>query len=281
MTNPIDWTQKYFSLNKALVDINEFSASYFDCEKTIYEVIKVIDNAPLFYTEHISRLNRSCNLAGYQCPSNDFIFEGIEKLLNANPVELKNIRISLCFSNPISPICLCYFVESHYPTKDDYLTGVRVEILRQSRKNPNVKADNPPLRSAADAIIKSQKVYETLLVDESDFITECSRSNFFAVRGNLLITPPAQDVLEGVTRLKVIQLSKANGIECVERKMKFIELSDFDGAFITGTSRGVLPLKCIGDNMYNTQNPLIQQLISLYNDEVIRDIDSWKSKFAH
>ncbi len=275
MTNPLDLSQKYFVYNNTVLETSQFDYTLFRCSKVIYEVIKVVNNAPLFFTEHIERLRRSCFLAEFESPAIGFITQGVKLLLKSNPVELNNIRISLCFSKPNKPIFLCYYVVSQYPSDEEYRNGVKVEILQKVRNKPNIKADNPTLRNAADAIIKTHHVYETLLVDSDGYITECSRSNFFAVNGNILVTPPAEQVLEGITRMKVIELAKANGVTCEERQIKFEEISQFDAAFITGTSRGVLPLNAIGDYAYSTGNIIVNKMMELYNAEVQRELSSW------
>jgi len=277
MTNPLDLSQKYFVYNNTVLETSQFDYTLFRCSKVIYEVIKVVNNAPLFFTEHIERLRRSCFLAGFELPAFGFITKGVKMLLKSNPVELNNIRISLCFSKPNKPIFLCYYVVSQYPSDEEYRNGVKVDVLQKVRNKPNIKADNPSLRNAADAVIKSNSVYETLLVNPFGFITECSRSNFFAVRGNILVTPPANDVLEGITRMKVIELAKANGIICEERRIRLDELNHFDAAFITGTSRGVLPLNAIGDYSYSTGNSIVSKMIELYNAEVDENVLRWKN----
>lgn len=275
MTNPLDPNQEFFVFNNNVLRISEFDYSLFNCSKVLYEVIKVINNAPLFFAEHIERLRRSSILAGFEPVAFQYITEGVRMLLEANPVVAKNIRISLCYSNPSKPVFLCYYVESSYPTGEQYIKGVQVEILQEVRNNPNIKADNPSLRSAADAIIKSHHVYETILVNPEGYVTECSRSNFFAVSGNKLVTPPAEDVLEGITRMKVIELAKANQISCIERKIFKEELSRFDAAFITGTSRGVLPLNAVGEYAFDAGNSIVQKIIELYNAEVKLNLKNW------
>ena len=104
-----------------------------------------------------------------------------------------------------------------------------------------------------------------LLVNSNGYITEGSRSNFFAVFGDLLVTPPAQQVLEGITRKMVIRLAKENSIKFEERPIHSSEIEKMDGAFITGTSTKVLPIAKIGDYEYNEMPSITTTLQNLYD----------------
>jgi len=64
-----------------------------------------------------------------------------------------------------------------------------------------------------------------------------------------ILTSVDSAVLLGVTREKVIEICQKNGIEVEKRSIHKDELSDFDGAFITGTSNNVLPIKIL-DNIF-------------------------------
>ncbi len=106
------------------------------------------------------------------------------------------------------------------------------------------------------------------------FITEGSRSNFFAVFGNSLITPPANQVLKGITRKMVISLAINNGIELIERPIHYSEIDKMNGAFITGTSLKVLPINAIASHRFNQIPPLTKKLMMLYDQLIEKDIES-------
>ena len=55
-------------------------------------------------------------------------------------------------------------------------------------------------------------------------------------------TPPANKVLLGITRDSIIQLARANGIDCTERDVTPDELASAAEVFLTGTSVGVWPV---------------------------------------
>jgi branched-chain amino acid aminotransferase len=115
-----------------------------------------------------------------------------------------------------------------------------------------------------------QNLYEVLLVDHFNRVTEGSRSNVFFVKNDSLVTPPANEVLLGITRQKTILLAKTNGIQVLEQEVTLDALPHFQAAFITGTSPKILPVAQIGKCRFDPQNQLVQQLREKY-DELISD----------
>ncbi len=231
--------------------------------KIFYEVVRVINGTPLFFKEHLERLQRSLQVSGLTTDF-DQLSENIFQLIERRSVKEKNLRISIYCPTQNQCTVLSYFVESHYPPINAYENGVRVELIPLERKNPNIKLENPQLRQSADKALCLSQTHEALLVNSDGYITEGSRSNFFAITNNKLITPPAKHVLEGITRKMVIRLAKENGIAIEERLIHIDELKNIDGAFITGTSPKVLPITQIGEHQYGIPQ-IAMQLLTLYD----------------
>ena len=173
-----------------------------------YEVIRVINSTPLFVDEHIERLKKSTLLSGIEALETNVLLKAITELTKHRQIHEKNLKISLYTDkqNKKDYHVLAYFVSSSYPQPEAYLNGVKVELIPLKRDNPNVKLENPILRSSADKVICLSQTYEALLVNNEGYITEGSRSNFFAIINNTIITPPSKDVLEGITRKMVLSL---------------------------------------------------------------------------
>ncbi|MDA2921160.1 aminotransferase class IV, partial [Desulfobacterota bacterium AH_259_B03_O07] len=77
-------------------------------------------------------------------------------------------------------------------------------------------------------------------------VTECPRDNFFIFVGDTLITPK-DDILHGITRKNILRLSREH-FSVEERQLSLQELSSADEAFITSTSKGVIPIVQIDDH---------------------------------
>jgi branched-chain amino acid aminotransferase len=77
-------------------------------------------------------------------------------------------------------------------------------------------------------------------------------------------------VLPGITREKIIQLCKKFGIKFNEQKISINAINKYEGAFLTGTSPKVLPIKNIDTHHYDVNNRVIRILMSAF-DEMIRN----------
>jgi branched-chain amino acid aminotransferase len=85
---------------------------------------------------------------------------------------------------------------------------------------------------------------EAILLNESGHVTEGATCNLFMVRKGRLITPAVtENVLEGVTRDSVMELTRRQlRIEIVERPIDRSELYVCDELFLTGTAVGIAPV---------------------------------------
>lgn len=81
-----------------------------------------------------------------------------------------------------------------------------------------------------------------LLMSLDGNITELSSANFWIVRDGSLVTAPVQSVLAGVTRGAVMDLARHLGIPVQEQHFQVYDIVNADEAFLTTTSRCVLPL---------------------------------------
>jgi para-aminobenzoate synthetase / 4-amino-4-deoxychorismate lyase len=81
-----------------------------------------------------------------------------------------------------------------------------------------------------------------LLLDRGGEILESGRANVFAVRGEVLMTPPADGrILPGIARAGAIAVAGEAGIAVEERSLTREGLFEADEVFLTGSVRGVEP----------------------------------------
>ncbi len=105
--------------------------------------------------------------------------------------------------------------------------------------------------------------YETILHRNGVF-TEASHSNLFFVKNGVVYTHPANEyILNGITRIVVIELCHSLGIEIKETPISLAELNTIDEAFLTGTSTQIAAIQQIDDyKLYtgNEKGPVTQRL---------------------
>jgi branched-chain amino acid aminotransferase len=86
-------------------------------------------------------------------------------------------------------------------------------------------------------------------------VAEGSGENVFMVRNGVLITPPLNNVLEGVTRRTMLELAAWKGHEISERTFTRDEVYIADELFMTGTAAEVTPIREVDDRRIGTGKP--------------------------
>lgn len=262
---------KFLVHSDELIDADEQLLRMLHAAKPLYEVFRIIDNIPLFWPDHFSRLQNSAKLAGLKwLPRQVQLKTSILKLIRNSDFSEGNIKLMVSVTNPAD--YYIYFVAHHYPSEADYATGVNVLTLKAQRTNPNAKILNPELRSLCLEMCHKKQVYEVVLVNEQNCLTEGSRSNLFFIQDQNLYTAPSKDVLPGITRKYVIEAAVESGMNLIEKPIPLQSIELYDAIFISGTSPKVLPVRKIDNHEFNHQNIFLYHIMKRYNNLINRHL---------
>lgn len=282
---PDTCTGNYFILNEEVQERFRFPDKFSYDETVFYEVLKVENGVPLFTDDHLKRMMESLKNAGAtNSPPPAIISDNIRLLISHNNrPDTGNIRILLRYKRGLdkSPDILCHFAPHYYPSDNERLSGVKLVLTDVERINVHSKIVNTGFREVIERKIRQGKAYEALLVSSQGQITEGSKSNFFAVRENKVLTPPKEDVLPGITRKYIIEICRNSGIEIEEQRIHNRELASFESCFITGTSPGILAVRKIGTIDFSPVNPVLTTLGAKYRLLVDRYIELNKSQYLN
>ena len=267
-----DCLHSYFIRNRTDIPVSLWDKSILSTGKSVYEVIRVIEGVPLFLDDHLERVFNSLNLAGFKADMSAMeINRSLYRLVEINKVSVGNIMFMFHYTGVgAEPIFLAWFIPHFYPSDNDYIDGVRLILFHAERENRQAKVLNLELREIIRQKVVAAGAYEALLVDSERYITEGSKSNFFAVKNGVLYTAPAEEVLLGITRKYIFEICRNAGIDIREEKVHENELSDYDACFVSGTSPKILPASGIGGIKYNSQNEVLQSIMQEY-DQLIRE----------
>jgi branched-chain amino acid aminotransferase len=150
-----------------------------------------------------------------------------------------------------------------------YSNGVKLEISKASREKPSLKQTAFIGESAFDRTRVGGDIFEILLTNRGR-ILEGMTSNFFYVRDGMLCTA-GRGVLIGVTRQTVIAIAKQEEIKVCLKALALNELPLIEEAFITSSSRGIVPVVQIGEQQIadGQVGVLTRKLMNLYETEVL------------
>ncbi|MDV4149740.1 aminotransferase class IV [Clostridium sp. AL.422] len=264
----------YYLEDGHLEPIKNYTNDSLEKERVIYEVIRVINKVPLFYEDHIKRLESSFKLMekpfSYKY---DKIREYLLKLIKANNVEFGNIKLTFDMKTDTMKV---FSIKHNYPKEELYRVGVKTILYHGERTNPNAKIIDSNFREKVTNEINKASAFEAILVSNDGYITEGSKSNIFMIKDDKLYTSPLEAVLPGVTRGRIIELSKSLGIKVEEKRINYKDIKSFEAMFISGTSPKILPIFMIDDIELNVNNEILQRLIKEFNKEVDKYVKKFK-----
>ncbi len=150
-----------------------------------------------------------------------------------------------------------------------YESGVRLDISKARRELPALKRTEFISKSATERKRVGDGIFEMLLINRGR-ILEGVTSNFFYILDGVLCTA-GRGILMGVTRQTVLTLAKREGIGIRYKALALNELSAVEEAFITSSSRGVVPVVQIGEQYIGNGQvgETTRRLMNLYQREVL------------
>ncbi|WGV15282.1 D-amino acid aminotransferase [Fuscovulum ytuae] len=124
------------------------------------------------------------------------------------------------------------------------------------------------------ACIAAQKAGadEALMLDVHGFVNTTNACNFFIVRKGQVWTSTGDYCMNGITRQKVIDLCRDNGIPVFERNFSLVDTYGADEAFLTGTFGAQTPVCMIDGRQIGTgqMGPMTERLRGLYKALIAR-----------
>jgi D-alanine transaminase len=103
---------------------------------------------------------------------------------------------------------------------------------------------------------KASGAFEAWLVDRDGFVTEGSSTNAWIVIDGTIMTRQADAaILNGVTRLAVLEAARGAGLTIAQRAFTVAEAQSAAEAFLTSTTSTVLPVVAIDDRPVGDGKP--------------------------
>ena len=270
---------KKFILNGNLQPSEMFDNSLVYEGDSVYEVLRMIKGAPIFFPDHMERLAMSAKLQKKEVLADiPTLRKDIISLTRSDKKRETNLKIVFNYNNGATNYLL-YFIEPIYPSEAQYQNGVKGILFFAERKDPESKVINHKLRSSIYHKLIVESGYEAILVNENNLITEGSRSNIFFLKGETLVTAPDNVILNGITRKQILEICAENKIKVEFACVNVDELKQYEAVFMTGTSPMVLPFCCIDNNFFNVKVPMIETLRKLYLRRAEETFSLFRSEF--
>lgn len=222
----------------------------------IFDFFRIMNSQPLFLDDYLDRFISSAERTYLPLSySKSDLRQIISELIEKNNISQGGCRMVLSggvSENHFSPAegKLFIFPENLiFPSEEKYSQGIKLLTLEHVRPVATIKTTNYAYPVWHSMTWKNAGA-EDVLYHRDGWVSESSRSNFFIVKDGIIITPD-EHVLEGITRKHVLQL--ADQVEI--RKVSLEESLEADEAFITSTTKVLLPVTRINDGIIGSGKP--------------------------
>ncbi|MBL6444895.1 aminotransferase class IV [Fulvivirga sp. 29W222] len=245
----------------------------------IFDFFRLKDNVPLFIDEHLDRFFISAGKVFDEVQLKRGELEArIRQLIEVNEIPVSGIRVVL--TGGYSPdgysigkpnlIITQEYIE--FPSEESYGLGVKLITYPYLRELSEIKTINYMTGIWMRKEIARAGAFD-VLYHHNGLVCELTRSNFFIVNQENEIITPDRNILRGITRRKVLGIARKQ-FKVYEAPVSLEDLNSAKEAFLTGTTKKVLPVThiddfVIGDGRVGVITKLLMQGFSEFEDEFL------------
>ncbi|HKH63661.1 MAG TPA: aminotransferase class IV [Flavitalea sp.] len=237
----------------------------------VFDYCRTNDHVPIHLEDHIDRFLRSADIMQLQSPvSRESLVEIIHELIRKNEIPQSGIRMLLTggYSPDSYEIIQPNLIILQHPlvllARGAFDKGIKIITHEYVREFPHAKTINYSMGIWLQRKIKEQGAADVLYHQQGE-VSEFPRANFFIVTKGDVIVTPKRNVLYGITRKKILELSP-KGVSIEEGVVTLADIRAAKEAFMTSTTKRVLPIVqvdniMIGDGRCGEVTNLIDQLL--------------------
>ncbi len=239
----------------------------------VYETLRTYDGRLFLYDRHMRRLRNSARMIELELPFTDEgLHDQISDTIGAANLGTREayVRVlvtrgvgDLTYNLNATPKPSVVIIAKPLPDQpaEIYEKGVKVALVDVVRNhpqsvNPMIKSNNLMNSALAAQQAFKRGAFEAVMRNYRGELTECATANLFVVKDSTVRTPPLESgLLPGITREIVLEIGSELGIQMSERVLRDGDLLDADEAFLTSTTREVLPITAVDERTIGTGEP--------------------------
>ena len=227
-----------------------------------FETMRVYGGKIFRLPAHLERLWASAQCLGVRLPmSRAQLAHRLIRAVAASRLREAIVRVALLpdAHRVASPSIVVQPVQ--LPTPSMYRRGIQVAVV-PTRRFP-VSQINPQAKFSARlgsvmAVIEAQlrRVDEAIFMDEMGYVTESTASNLGVIRQGAFVAPPCwSGLLAGITWQAITEVAMALKMPVQEAPLTRHELYNVDEAFLSSTTKELLPVTIVDGRRIGTGRP--------------------------
>lgn len=265
MATHVNVNGRLFDKEHAVISVFDHGFLY---GEGIYETLRTYDGEPFLFDRHMRRLRNSAAMMSLTLPldSDGFLARIRETMaaaeLGGRDQEEAYLRIlvtrgigDLSYDPAVCPEPSIVVIAKPQidPPAEVYERGVKTIISSIVRNhpgtvNPLIKSNNLLNNALAMQEAVRAGAFEAVMRNYRGELAECTTANVFIVRDGEVLTPPLDaGLLPGITREFLFDIGREEGIAVREETLRDEDLFGADEAFLTSTTREVVPIVSVGD----------------------------------
>lgn len=242
----------------------------------VFDFFRTYDGLPIQIERNLDRFRRSAGVLGMDFPwTNEELKAVVYETIRRNGFDESGVRIiatggdSPDFITPKGKPRLLVYVEPYrgYP-QEWYENGVKLITVNEERLMPLAKSLNYAMAVVAQRQAREQGGIEALYKDRDGFVREGTTSNIFAYYDDGKVITPDSDILQGITRQRVLEILRQEHT-VVERALSYGELLQAREVIITAANKQVIPVVQIDAHHYGEEpGPWARHMMGLFQQYV-------------
>ena len=222
----------------------------------VWEGLRFYNGTWAFLDEHINRLYEAAKAIDLDINLNEVeLIAALEKTRLANRITKDaHARVMVTrgikarpFQHPSLSLqgpTVVIIIEHSVPKFSRPIKLATVPNIRGLPMTQDPKLNSHSKLNCILACIAAQKAGadEALMLDVNGFVCTTNSCNFFIVRSGEVWTSTGDYCLNGITRQKVIEICKFEGIPIFEKNFSLVEVYGADESFLTGTFGAQVPV---------------------------------------
>jgi branched-chain amino acid aminotransferase len=222
----------------------------------IFDFLRVKGIRPLFLTDHLDRFFASA--AHMQLIINQSradIEALVYALVEKNKLQHSGLKLLLTGGDAadgytVTEPRLSLIQQSLTPPPDELsTTGIRLVTRDYQRQLPEVKTTDYLMAIWLQKWMREMSA-DDILYHQQGQLRECPRSNFFLITQEHTLVTPASGMLKGITRKNILAAAQRLGLPLEVREIRKEEINHAKGAFISSSTKRIMPVCAIDDIIY-------------------------------
>lgn len=218
-----------------------------------FEALRTYQRALFYPKEHIERLEKTLDFL--HIPKPQGVEAILEELIERNPGSELSFRIIVSAGEneeslyyPESPSLIIHTLKISPLPEEYYEKGIFIITTKLQRVFPEFKTTNYLAASLALQEARRKGASDALYVNEKGHLLELTRSNIFAVKNGVLITPK-EGILQGITKKIILEIARFLSIPIEERILFASEIETLDEMFQASSIKELIPIVKIDDQI--------------------------------